>query len=446
MARRKHRPLGRPPQDWAEWVQYLSLGLHGRSRWRLPVVMSAMLLACGRRTVSSWLRAAGIRRGFQQYYYFIASVGRNIETLVVRLVELLLAKLPAQQRVLLALDDSPTRRYGPKVQGAGLHHNPTSTPDDHRFVYGHVWVTIAWVLRHPRFGAIAFPLWALLYVKRKDVPALNEKHSWNFATKLELAARMIERLAGLFQAAGKQVWVVADGAYAYRPLLKKILPLNVVFVSRLRKDAALRSVPTGKERRGTRRKYGTRPISLAKRAAHRQGWREIECCLYGKRVTKTYKTFLATYAVVGGLLRVVLVKEGNRWEAFFCTDPEASVQEILEAFADRWPLEEVFSDTKQVWGNGEQQVRDVHANLGCFHLNLWSYALTELWSWHRRKREICDRRDSPWDVVTRRPSHTDRRKALRQNAIDQTISAAHRLAPDMSKILKTLQRLVRLAS
>jgi hypothetical protein len=26
-------------------------------------------------------------------------------------------------RVLLVLDDSPTKRYGPKVEGAGVHHN-----------------------------------------------------------------------------------------------------------------------------------------------------------------------------------------------------------------------------------------------------------------------------------------------------------------------------------
>jgi hypothetical protein len=449
MADRKHQTVCRPPEDWSEWVAYLSLGLHGRSRWRLAVVMTGMLLAGGRRTVTSWLRAAGIRVGYEQYYYFIASIGRRIEPLVLRLVTLLLLRLPVQDRVLLALDDTPTQRYGPKVQGAGLHHNPTSGPDDHKFIYGHVWVTLAWVVRHARWGAIALPLWAMLYVKQKDIASLSEHSPWPFATKLELAVQMISRLVPVFQAAGRPVWIVADGAYAYRPLLKQILPLGVTFVSRLRSDAALRTLPTPKEQKrlGARRKYGTRAISLAKRAAHREGWQQIECQLYGSQpVTKTYKTFLATYPVVGGIIRVVLVKEGRRWEPFFCTDPNASVREILETFADRWPLEQVFADTKQIWGAAQQQVRDVWCNLGCFHLNLWSITLTELWAWHRGKRSICDRSDSPWDDATRRPSHNDRRKALRRQAMHFDFSAAQQHPVNLRKIKAILKFLAQLAA
>ena len=62
------------PEYWSEWWTYLAKGLHGRCRWRLPIVMLGMLLAGGRRTVTSWLRAAGITRGFAEYYYFIAGV------------------------------------------------------------------------------------------------------------------------------------------------------------------------------------------------------------------------------------------------------------------------------------------------------------------------------------------------------------------------------------
>jgi len=53
---------------------------------------------------------------------------------------------------------------------------------------------------------------------------------------------------------------------------------------------------------------------------------------------------------------VVLVKEDHGWYAFFCTDPNASVQDILEAFADRATIEQDFHDVKEVWGSGQQQV------------------------------------------------------------------------------------------
>lgn len=448
MADRKHRPLCQPPEEWSEWVEFVSLALHGRSRWRLAVVMTGILLAKGRRTVTSWLRAAGVRIGYEEYYYFISSIGRNVEEVALRVFTLLLKQISGRERVLLAIDDTPTRRYGPHVQGAGLHRNPTSCPDDHKWIYGHVWVTLAWVVRHPKWHAIAFPFWAQLYVKLKDIVELPPHYQWQFSTKLELAAKMLKRVIPALIEAGKQVWVVVDGAYFYRPFLREALPLGVTVISRLRKDASLRTLPTAAERkRSKRRKYGTKRVSLAKRAAHRQGWEQVECVLYGgKSVTKTVKSFLATYHLVGGVLRVVIVKESDGWEVFACTDPNATVVEILEAFADRSAIEQCFSDTKNIWGAAQQQVRNVWCNIGCFHLNLWAHTLTELWAWRQRKSTICDRGASPWDDATRRPSHNDRRKALRQLTIENVYSAAQVRSPDPPIPKRLLKYLAQLAA
>ena len=56
-------------------------------------------------------------------------------------------------------------------------------------------------------------------------------------------------------------------------------------------------------------------------------------------MTKKVKTFLATWRPAGGLIRVVLVEEEHGWLPFFCTDPQATVGEILGAMADRWALD-----------------------------------------------------------------------------------------------------------
>ena len=48
------------PSEWNEWTDWLSSGLHGRNQWRLSVILSGMLFAFGRRTVTTWLRAAGV--------------------------------------------------------------------------------------------------------------------------------------------------------------------------------------------------------------------------------------------------------------------------------------------------------------------------------------------------------------------------------------------------
>ena len=155
-------------------------------------------------------------------------------------------------------------------------------------------------------------------------------------------------------------------------------------------------------------------MSLTKRAGQTRGWQSTTCTVYGETTTKTYKTFLATYVPVGGVIRVVLVKEEHGWYAFFCTNPEARAQEILEAFADRATIEQDFHDVKEVWGTGQQQVRNIWTNLAAYNLNLWMHTLVELWSWNRNHKQLCNRSDSPWDDAARRPSHADRRKALRR--------------------------------
>ena len=287
----------------------------------------------------------------------------------------MLSHLPLPERIVLALDDTPTA-LRPRGE-EGSHHNPTSGPDDHKFVYGHVWVTLAWVVRHPLWHTIGLPLLARLYVKAKNVPLLAQRYGWVFQTKLQLAVDFVQWAANTLKPLGKPIWLVMDGAYAYRPLLKPILAMGITVVSRLRKDAGLRTLPPRK-RRGQRgkRKYGKEKISLAKRAAHPAGWQTIEAVLYGGQlVTKTYKTFLATWPVVGGVIRVVLVRESQgKWDAFFCTDPTATVRQILECYSDRSAIEQIFHDIKEIWGAGQQQVRNLWRNIGCFHLNLWMHS------------------------------------------------------------------------
>ena len=114
---------------------------------------------------------------------------------------------------------------------------------------------------------------------------------------------------------GRALWVVADGAYAKAPFLKPMRALGVTVVSRLRKDAALRTVPGPRRpgRRGRPRIYGGRRIDLAKRAGHRRGWAAGTFDLYGKPTLKRYKTFVATWRPAGGAVRVVLVQEPRGW-------------------------------------------------------------------------------------------------------------------------------------
>ena len=436
------------PAEWEEWSDWLAAGLHGQSWWRLAPLMLGILFACGRRTVTSWLRAAGISADYRDYYYFLQSVGQRWFPLGARVLRLVIEQVFDEvTRVLLVIDDSPTKRYGPHVEGAGTHHDPTPGATSHPFCYGHVWVTLAVAVRHPCWGTIGLPIWSWLYVRQCDIAPLAAHYGWTFRTKLEQAADLVEQAAAVLKQAGKEVWVVADGAYTARPFVKRAMAAGVTLVGRLRKDAALRDLPPKdkKGRRGRKRKYGHNRISLAKRAAHPRGWEDVECVLYGRTVIKTVKTFLATHRTFGGAVRVVIVKEQNGPEFFYCTDTSAGVAEILETYADRSSIEQVFHDVKEVWGSGQQQVRNLWTNIAVWHLNLWVYTLVELWGWNRPAKELVHRADSPWDDAERRPSHADRRKSLQAMCLANEFSRAvpgGRLPP---KIRELLNRLLRVA-
>jgi len=440
------------PNEWSEWSEWLSAGLHARNRWRLPLLVVGILFAQGRRTVTTWLRAAGLSDDYQDYYYFLAALGRKSESVATQLVILLLRTLPLPERLLLVIDDSPTKRYGPKVEGADVHHNPTPGPADQPFLYGHVWVTISLALRHPLWGTIGLPLRALLYVRKQTLATIPKDRGWQrFATKLQLAARLVEWIIPILKQAGKTAWVVIDGGYTKRPFLKRVLRTGVTIVGRLRKDAAMRDLPPKRKKgerrgRGRPRKYGKNKLSLAKRAGQSRGWQFTACTVYGKATTKKYKTFLATYPPVGGVIRVVIVKEDHGWHAFFCTDPNASVQEILEAFADRATIEQDFHDVKEVWGSGQQQLRNIWSNLAAYNLNLWMHTLVELWAWNKTPEQLVDRSDSPWDDAERRPSHANRRKALRRHILRNQLSTITHTWPLPKEIIQLAESLMALAA
>jgi DDE superfamily endonuclease len=437
------------PSELVLWITRLAQPLHARLAGRLLTICVGMLFARGRRTVASWLRGAEVGNEFRPHYYFLGSLGRKSKWVAVQLLHLALKVVGVGDRMLFALDDSPTKRQGPRVEGAGIHHNPTPGPAEQKFLYGHVWVSLALVVRHAWWGTIALPLLALLYVRKKDISKLPPWYKIPFQTKLEMAAEMIRWLALWLGSTGKRIWIVADGGYAKRPVFEAVREAKATLVTRLRKDARLSSLPKTPPlgRRGPKPKYGKDKISLAKRAAHPLGWQTAAFVLYNETVTKTYKTFLATYRPAGGLVRVVIVKEDNGdWRAYACTDPEATVAEILEAVADRAALEQVYHDVKEVHGAGQQQVRNYWVNIAVYNLTLWWHTLVELWAWNKGHEELCDRSASPWDDPTRRPSHADRHNALRRHTLEEEIRTTQGAAATMRQFSNLLRRLVTLAA
>src|SRR5215468_10231224 len=159
----RHPERSRPPMTSShplpapcQWFSWLAAALDRRSAPRLALLFLGAVLSRGRRTVTTWIRAARLSGHYQRCYVAAAAAGKRADRIARRLLtEVVRPLLKGAARLTLALDDTPTKRYGPHVQGAGTHHNPTPGPAGEKFVYGHVWVTLAALVRHAAWGAIA---------------------------------------------------------------------------------------------------------------------------------------------------------------------------------------------------------------------------------------------------------------------------------------------------
>src|SRR5262249_61253313 len=122
------------PPDLGLWLVQMAYALHGRLAFRLAILMTGLLFGRGRRTVASWLRAAGIGKGFKNYYYFLGSLGRNIKFVG----GILLGKLRRAPilggRVLLARGESPKKRFCKWGGGGGVAHNTNPRPAHNKFL------------------------------------------------------------------------------------------------------------------------------------------------------------------------------------------------------------------------------------------------------------------------------------------------------------------------
>ena len=119
-----------------QWFSWLAAALDRRSAPRLALLFLGAVLARGRRTVTTWIRAAKLSDQFRPCYTAVAAAGKRADRIARRLLtEVVRPLLKGATRLTLALDDTPTKRYGPHVQGAGTHHNPTPGPAGSPYVY-----------------------------------------------------------------------------------------------------------------------------------------------------------------------------------------------------------------------------------------------------------------------------------------------------------------------
>ena len=165
----------------------------------------------------------------------------------------------------------------------------------------------------------------------------------------------------------RPVRVVADRLYAGRTLLED-RPPNVHFISRLRMDAALWTVPAKRRpgQRGRSRRRGVRLPTPTALAATCRRWHLVPVTLSGRAIMAEVCVCRALWYVAlrQQPVRIVIVRDpsGRRQgEAFVCTDLTLETAAILESDARRWTLAVTFHDAKQYLGFEDPQNRPLQA-------------------------------------------------------------------------------------
>ena len=110
------------PTFFVSCITQLSRSFDPRTRPRLAELFFGLLFCSEkRRTAAAWFRAAPIGDDSRPSYEAIASVGRRAPSVAVDVLKIGDQTIEADDegRLVFALDDTPTKRYGPHVEGAG---------------------------------------------------------------------------------------------------------------------------------------------------------------------------------------------------------------------------------------------------------------------------------------------------------------------------------------
>lgn len=352
-----------------------------RNAW---VVFAGWVLTLGTHAVTEALVISDVaRRVHHERFHRFFSRGAWQPDHVGRLLfQHILTRVPTDERVVVALDDTLAAKKGPEVWGIGSHLDAVRSTKRFRvFCFGHVWVVLSVVVRVP----FASRRWALpvifrLYRNKKECASKASP----YRKKTELAREMVDLLVSW---SGTRVLdIVGDSAYCNDTLMRD-LDSRVTVIGSIRPDAVLTAPPTRAEsnKPGRPRKRGKllpKPEQIFRDG--RRPWSSCMLRLYGRDTLVHYKTLSAQwYRGAGtrpGRIVIVRVEQGAvQMRVFFCSDAEREVDAILLTYSWRWALEVCFKDLKQLLGFADSSARKQQAVERIAPFVGYAYTMLVLW-------------------------------------------------------------------
>src|SRR5215216_2750309 len=353
----------------------------------VQVLVAGAILAPGRRTVSSALRAMGLEqeKHFQRYHRVLSRArwsSLQVSRLLLRL--LVDAFVSEGSPLVVGIDETLERRYGKKISARGVYRDPVrSTHETFIKSSGLRWVCMMLLVEVPWASRVwALPFLSVLAPSERYAARRGKRHK----KITEWAWQMLLVLRRWYPK--REIVATADRAYASLKLLDRCRRLSkpITFVTRLRLDAALYE-PVGPRKPGQigrPRLKGERLPNLSLVAGDSATvWKPTMIANWygsGERMVEIASETAVWYST--GLFAVpvrwVLVRDpqkGFKTQALLCTDLEADPQKILCWFVMRWQLEVTFQEARRQLGFETQRQwsdmaigRTTPALLGLFSL------------------------------------------------------------------------------
>ncbi len=352
----------------------------------VQVLLAGAVLAPGKRTVSSALRAMGLEhhKQFHRYHRVLSRASWSSLAASRVLLGLLVELFVPDGPLVVGIDETLERRWGPKIAARGIYRDPVRSSHEH-FVKasGLRWVCMMLLVPVPWAGRVwALPFLSVLAYSERHATELGKRHKkltdWAWQMLLLVRRWWPER----------EIVAVADSTYASLKLLDRCrsLPNPVTFVTRLRLDAALYepAPPRRPGQMGRPRLKGERLPNLSALVENPStAWTKIEVAdWYGKgeRIVEVASATAVWYST--GLfavpIRWVVVRDPQgafAAQALLCTDLGADPGKVLSWFVKRWQMEVTFQEVRRHLGVETQRQwselairRTTPALLGLFSL------------------------------------------------------------------------------
>jgi len=324
------------------------------------VLILGTILAPGRRTVTAALRMMGLGTdpNYSKYHRVLNQAGWSPWVVSRILLKLILTHfVPSGMPMLLLIDETLERRRGKQIKYKGWFRDPIQSTAGHVVTtLGLRWICLAVLVPVPWSSRTwSLPFMTVLAPGEKTSARLNKRHR----TLVQWAEYMLDKVRRWQPE--REIMLAGDGSYAAIVLIQRCQRLKkpIKLVSRLRLDARLfdfpEPPPPGK--RGPKPKKGDRQTKLSQRLADPETqWQELKLVLYGKQHELEFISGISLWHTQGEdpvPLRWVLVRcteESFPPSAFFCSDPQVSVKQIILWACLRWNIEVTFEELRAFLG------------------------------------------------------------------------------------------------